>query len=199
MAVGKLHASARSWALSIARSFANPRAITAIFLAALVPACGRSLGTGTSTNASPPFAAIPSTPSGVQRGVILISYSLKDPAALTCTLTVAYSVDGGVTFQPASSGPGGDGTTDLVSSPGGTARVFAWNSLADGVALGAAIGVRMRFTPVDTAPGAPSLTATFMVDNSADAAPSVSIQTPSGTQGGLVAISYSLIDAESDP
>ncbi|HEV3027810.1 MAG TPA: hypothetical protein VG457_09575, partial [Planctomycetota bacterium] len=132
--------------------------------------------------------------------MIPVQYTLANQAGLTCTLSVSFSVDGGATYQPASSGPGGDGISDLTSSPTGTAHMFAWNSLVDGVALGTAVGtVRLQFTPADTAPGATSVTANFTVDNSADTAPSVSITTPTGTQGGLVSIAYTLTDAEADP
>src|SRR5258708_35432652 len=103
-------------------------------LTPLLPACGRG-----STPGSPApqatLTALPGTPSGVQRSVITIGYTLSDVAALTCTLAVAFSVDGGTTFQPATPGPGGDGTSNLSSSPNGTARVVVWNSLPDGAGL----------------------------------------------------------------
>jgi hypothetical protein len=199
MSAGMWHSSAEALFRTWCRGIWKPRAIAAILLAALVPACGRNMTKGTLSSPGT-LMAVSSTPPGVQSGVIALNYTLSNPAGFTCTLAVSFSVDGGATFKPATPGPGGDGTADLASSAAGTARVFDWNSLADGVALGAPVGtVRIRLTPADTAPGTSSTTANFTVDNSADTPPSASMTTPSGTQGGLVPIAYSLIDAESDP
>jgi len=175
------------------------RGLAALVLSLLLPACGKS-----SSSAPPPpgpgvLSVSLTTPAGVQKGVVQISYSLMDPAALTCTVTVAYSTDGGKTYQPATPGTGGDGVSDLVSSSTGVAHAFAWNSLADGVALvGADSKVRIRVTPTDTAPGVASATSNFTVNNAGNTPPSLSMTAPVGVQGGLVPIAYSLTDAQSD-
>ena len=140
------------------------------------------------------------TPTTVQKGVVPISYTLYDPASLTCTIAVAYSTNGGNTYQPATPGAAGDGTADLVSSAAGTPHVFAWNSLADGVALGGPDhSVRIRITPADTAPGGPGATSNFTVNNKNNTPPSLTISPVPGTVSGLVAVTYSLTDAQSDP
>jgi hypothetical protein len=169
-----------------------------LLLAVLAPACG---GKGKSKPPVPGSLGVTlTTPAGVQKGVVSLDYTLVDQASLTCTIAVEYSTNGGGSWLPATPAPGGDGRSDLGSSPGGVAHVFKWNSLADGVAVGSQDNnVRFRITPADTVPGTPSSTSNFAVDNSANTAPSLTITTPAGVQSGLVLVSYSLADAQSDP
>jgi len=89
-----------------------------------------ALGPGPSAMPSWPNlpATVVTTPAGVQKGAVPISYTLLDPAGLTCTIAVEYSINGGGAWQPAKAASGGDGTSDLASSPGGVPHVFTWNS-----------------------------------------------------------------------
>src|SRR6185503_1023424 len=180
------------------RPFGLLQAAAVLLLAILSPACG---GKGKSSPPAPGgLTAALTTPAGAQKGVVSIGYNLIDPAGLTCTIAVEFSINGGRVWQPATAGTGGDGTTDLGSSPGGVAHVYRWNSLVDGVAPGAPDGnVRIRITPTDTLPGTPSSTSNFTVDNSANTAPSIAITPLVGVQSGLVPVSYTLTDAQSDP
>jgi uncharacterized repeat protein (TIGR01451 family) len=71
---------------------------------------------------------------------IAIGYTLVDDESDPARRIIPeYSIDsggltGGGTWHPATEGPGGDGTVELAASPSGTAHVFSWDALADGVA-----------------------------------------------------------------
>jgi hypothetical protein len=72
--------------------------------------------------------------------------------------------------------------------------------VADGVGTTAAnTTVQIRITPSDAALGTADTTGDFTVDNIVPVSPYVSVTTPSGTESGLVTISYTLTDTESDP
>jgi hypothetical protein len=117
------------------------------------------------TNTRP--SATITTP-GASSGLVTINYSLIDTESNTCSISVTFSADGGATNNPATMGPGGDGLTNLTSSPPtGTAHTYTWNSLADGVATGASnANVQIRITPNDgQAAIAPTATGLFAVDN----------------------------------
>lgn len=176
---------------------AHPLAL--LFLAAVAPACGGG-GGGSSKPGAAVLSATITTPAGTQTGVVPISYTLIDPAGLTCVVAVEFSTNGGGVWQPAAPAPGGDGTSDLASSPTGVPHTFAWNSVADGVAPGGPdSNVRFRITPATTVPGASGATQNFTVDNAGNTAPTASITPLVGVQSGLVPVSYALTDAQSDP
>jgi len=179
------------------------RLLALLAFALLIPACGG--GSKKAPPTAPPgptsFSVVPATPGGVTTGLVSVNYTLVDPASLTCGVSVEYSTNGGATFQPASGGPGGEGTSGLTSAPApGIVHVFQWNSLADGVGLsGAASGVVVRFVATEQTATAPASTGSFTVNNSTHTAPSASLTTPAGPQSGLVSIAYSLVDADLDP
>jgi hypothetical protein len=104
---------------------------------------------------------------GTQSGLVAISYSLMDAQSDPCSITATFSVDGGATFNPATAGPGGDGTHGLASAPSaGSPHVFLWNSVADGVALGGLVtSVQIRLQPFDGQTGAAASTPNFSVNN----------------------------------
>jgi hypothetical protein len=120
-----------------------------------------------STHTAPSATLV--TPGSLQSGLVSISYSLIDAESDPCSITASFSVDAGATFAPATAGPGGDGLTLLISSPGsGTAHVFLWNSVADGVGPGGtATQVRIRLQPADGKTGAAASTNNFSVNNAA--------------------------------
>src|SRR5262245_51356967 len=124
--------------------------LAVLLLAILAPACGGKSKGG--SGSPPPPTGIASvtvtTPGGVQKGVISVSYTLTDPGGITSIIAVEYSTNGGKVWHPATAGPAGDGTSELASSPGGVPHLFSWNSVANGVALGSPDGkVRIRITP----------------------------------------------------
>lgn len=111
------------------------------------------------------------TPAGTQSADILIDYDLIDDESDPCDITVEFSDDGGGSWNPATEGAGGDGTTGLSASPDpGEAHVFSWDSVADGVAAGGADNdVRIRVTPDDGSTTGPAAsTGNFTVNNAGD-------------------------------
>jgi len=114
-----------------------------------------TISTGTSSNVgflllgspSPvvPAAAI-TTPSGTQSGNVTINYTLTDANSDPCSILAQYSPDGGTTWDTATLGSGGDGTTGLTSSPSGTSHTFVWASATD---LGSVLNsnIEFRITP----------------------------------------------------
>ncbi|MBI4563897.1 MAG: hypothetical protein HY716_04290 [Planctomycetes bacterium] len=141
---------------------ASRRVLALFAVALLVPACGG--GDSAPANLPPSIVVEPLT--GVQSGLIEITYSLSDPESDSVSLTVERSVDGGATFAPASVGPGGDGNSGLASSPTGVDHVLVWDSVADQVALaGPVTSVVIRLTPRGISQGASVPTNQFTVDN----------------------------------
>jgi probable HAF family extracellular repeat protein len=144
-----------------------------------------------------PSASV-TTPSATQTGNVVISYSVVDAESENCTIAVEYSSDGGANWTAATAGSGGDGTTGLTSSPGGTSHSFVWSSASD-IVNAINSNVKIRITPKDSAQGVTGITGAFVVDNRViNQIPVASVTTPSGAQSGNVAISYSLADEESE-
>jgi hypothetical protein len=80
-------------------------------------------------------------------GVLLIEWFAIDSQSTSVELVADWSTDLGITWTPATEGPGGDGTTALASSPfPGTRHLYAWDSVADGVGLTGPVTTRFRFT-----------------------------------------------------
>ena len=169
--------------------------------AALIPACN---GSGNAAGGGGPPASSPTatlaTPVGLQTGNVVLTYRIADDESDPCSVAVAYSLDGGATFVPASAGPGGDGVAGLSSSPGlGTVHTFVWDSVANNVGLTAVSSAEIRIVPSDAVAGTSGTTPPFNVVNRLFTPPTATLTTPVGTQSGLVPLSYKLIDAESDP
>jgi hypothetical protein len=144
----------------------------------------------------PPVATV-STPSGAVNGYVPISYILTDADSETCNIQVQYSdtLDGPGVWVQAHSGPGGDGTTGLTSSPGGTTHTFLWNSYSD---IGDAndSNVIIRIIPVGetTGTGSAVSTAPFRVLDASQTS-AAWVTTPTSPQTGNISISYILADA----
>ena len=116
-------------------------------------------------NFQAPPSVVVTTPSKEQSGNIAINYTLTDAESDTCSIQVQYSLDGGVTWKTAKAGPGGDGTTGLTSSPGGTSHTFVWAS-ASAIVNTNSSNVVVRITPNDGLSGVAGKTGVFMVNNS---------------------------------
>lgn len=115
---------------------------------------------------TPPTAAV-MTPAGVQSGDIPIDYFLSDAQSDTCSVEVLYSTNGGTSWQAATMAAAGDGVTGLSTSPAGIARLYYWDSRADGVAPGTQTDtIRVRIIPTDFNTGTAGETSSFSVDNS---------------------------------
>jgi hypothetical protein len=138
------------------------------------------------------------TPSGVQSGDVAISYMLVEPEDENCSIAVYFSEDSGATWSPATMGSGGDGTTNLVGSPGGTNHTYVWDSAAD-IAVPDAhqSDIRMKIAPYDPyRAGQAGQTGDFEVDNTTP--PWVTLTDPGSPKSANVAIEYTLYDADSE-
>ena len=103
---------------------------------------------------------------GTQTGFVGLAYDLTDADSDIITISAEYSTDSGVTYFPATSGPGGDGTGPLQGLPTPTAYVYQWDSRAD---LGAvSVTARLRITPWDSQAGIRDESADFLLVNVKD-------------------------------
>jgi RHS repeat-associated protein len=104
------------------------------------------------------------TPAGGQfPSPVDAEYELVDVNADPIDLDVAFSIDSGVSFLPATEfQTGSDGTRGLSSSPAGDRHVYKWNAWAN-VGTGGATGVILAFTPRDQASGLEVRSAPFDV------------------------------------
>ncbi|MEM7246937.1 MAG: FG-GAP-like repeat-containing protein [Acidobacteriota bacterium] len=85
------------------------------------------IATANSTDKAPGF----SSPQ-VFASPVSINYELRDGQSdPLAELRVEWALFGSTAWRPATPGPGGDGTTDLSSSPEGMPHVFVWDSSAD--------------------------------------------------------------------
>ncbi len=110
----------------------------------------------------PPTASV-STPTSPQSGNVTISYNLIDAESDTYSILAEYSLNGGVTWNIATSVSGqGDGTTGLESSPNGTLHTFDWDAAHD-LGDGTHTNVQIRITPSDSEQGIPGYTDAFTV------------------------------------
>lgn len=106
-----------------------------------------------------------STPGEARSGDIVFSYTLADTESDPCGILAEYSPDGGSTWRQAMNGSGGDGTTTLAASLGGTAHTFVWASGSDIVNANNP-AVKLRITPSDSGgAGTSDTTETFTVNN----------------------------------
>jgi len=112
---------------------------------------------------SPPSVVV-NTPPASANGNVPISYTLIDGGSNPCSIQVQYSVAGGL-WQVATSAPGGNGTSNLTSSPTGVNHTFIWNTTTD---LGSTnnSSVQVRITPSDANDtGVTQASQSFAVDN----------------------------------
>jgi sugar lactone lactonase YvrE len=106
---------------------------------------------------------------------VAIRYTLIDPEEENCSISVAYSTDGGATWLAATEAPGypSEGIAGLAAAASGTVHTFIWNSMGD---LGnvnhpdTAVGrgpILVAITPTDAQglPGAPFASEAFRVYN----------------------------------
>jgi hypothetical protein len=123
---------------------------------ALLSGCSHDELFGTGPGAD---AAV-STPSGVQTGLVAVTYTLTSGSVTASDVAVSYSTDG-VTFRSATEGVGSDGTRNLSASASGEPHTFVWDSNED---IG---GERASTVIVHVRPdsGIADTTRTFTVNN----------------------------------
>ncbi|MCX7702595.1 MAG: hypothetical protein N2234_00610 [Planctomycetota bacterium] len=156
---------------------------------------GTSVEISISLDNNDPPSVVVDTPVSPANGPITITYTLADTEGDICSITVEYSTDGGVTYEEATGGTGGDGTSGLSSSHTGESHTFVWDSFTD---LGYAYytNVKVRITPADTKSGGWGESEAFEVNN--NEAPIAQVNTPTTEQSGNVFLTYLLYDSNSD-
>jgi len=109
----------------------------------------------------PGAEATVTTPSGVQSGLVTISYTPASSRVTQSDIAVTYSEDG-TSFRTASAGPGGSGTENLTVSATGVSHTFVWDSGSDldGERIAS---ITLRIRPDD---GTSDSTSGFSVHNS---------------------------------
>ena len=124
-------------------------------------------------------SVVVTTPTSPQSGNVSIGYSLTDAESNTCSIAVQYSGNGGMTWQTATAGSGGDGTTALTSSPTGQSHTFIWASGSDNAILSPPnSNVEVRIIPTDSATGTAGTSGPFTVNSAVTLSPAT---LPAGT------------------
>jgi hypothetical protein len=136
------------------------------------------------------------TPEVPRSGCVSFGYVIFNSAEESVNVKVEYSPNGGLTWKPAAMAQGGDGITQLLSSPEGSFHSYVWDTVAN-MGQSNKDSVRLRIIPLNPDPGLPGETSDFSVFN--NTLPSVSVETPSGIARGDVAVRYILFDTQSDP
>ena len=123
-------------------------------------------------------------------GDITVTYTLADNESDPCSISLAYSINGGTSYTA---------TTNITGTVSGVApgtRTLVWKSTLDFSSDQAA--VRVRVTANDgNATSAPADSASFAVTNS-NQPPTISSVTTTGTTGAIT-VNYTLADPNSDP
>ncbi|MCC6972302.1 MAG: hypothetical protein IT434_18970, partial [Phycisphaerales bacterium] len=151
-------------------------------------------GGGGSTN-TPPAVVVTSVTR--EDAPATVTYTLIDAEVNLCSVSVAYSLDG-VNFFPCTQGVGGDATSGLNSSAGGTNHTFEWDYELDLLTQELVSGITIAITPNDgLASGQPGTLGNLSVGNDAPVIiPSTSPQSPSVlVNGGLVLVNFVLADS----
>jgi hypothetical protein len=108
------------------------------------------------------FVLVEPEPQPGPAGEVTVPFSLWNRKSLPVSLVVEFSVGGSV--WRAATRAGGEGTTDLTSSPAGSPHSFVWDSVPDLKGeLVKSVRIRMRLPNEDVRPGA--TTAPFSLDN----------------------------------
>ncbi|HOY66071.1 MAG TPA: hypothetical protein PLP29_04230 [Candidatus Ozemobacteraceae bacterium] len=125
-------------------------------------------------------------------GTITLTYDLADPENNPCAMTVAFSINGGLSYTTTTQ-VGGQVSNVLP----GTGRTLTWDSGNDVTTNQSS--VRVRITPNDsTGNGTAGITSTFALQNNSNFKPVVSALTRTGA-AGTIALVYTLTDGNNDP
>ena len=114
-----------------------------------------------------PTALITTPSCEISGNAFPFDFTLIDPESDPLDITVDFSIDSGISYATAT--VTGTPVSGLPSTPAGTLHSLDWDTVTDGVGLGASIStVRLRVTPADFPPafvGTAGQTADFTVDN----------------------------------
>ncbi|MCX7704188.1 MAG: hypothetical protein N2234_08875 [Planctomycetota bacterium] len=141
-------------------------------------------------------------PSGVQSGLVTISYILHDKNSNPTEITVEYSLDGGLTYSPATISATDEGTisgnqiTGLSSGSGGVLHSFTWDSSIDADKIYTP-QCRIRLLPYNgTYYGPYEATGDFVLSN--NGVPACFLSAVGAIKTGNIQFWFTLSDAESD-
>jgi hypothetical protein len=105
------------------------------------------------------------TLSSPQSGAVTVGYQLTDADSDLCSIVVQYSLDGGTNWNPATTGSGGDGVSNLNTSSEGVEHTYIWDSETD-IGQVNSLDVLIRIVPSDAGgPGTAATTDSFAVEN----------------------------------
>lgn len=120
---------------------------------------------GKTTGNAPPVAGSIRTPNGLSTGIVEVPLSVSDAESAQCLLTVIFTVDGR-DWRLATPADGRFPIPVRSTPAPGQPWTFRWDSAADGVGIGQADLVTMRFLVSDPwQAGTPGETGTFRVLN----------------------------------
>lgn len=122
-----------------------------------------------------------------------INYSLLDAEGNPCSVTVQYRVGSGA-FADCTQGAGGDSTTALASSQGGTPHVFRWDFVADLGSTSLVSNISIRVAANDGRQGGFSQLDNLSIGNDAPVVGSIA----SSESSGLFLVTFSLSDSSAD-
>ncbi|MHC4661564.1 MAG: Kelch repeat-containing protein [Planctomycetota bacterium] len=135
-------------------------------------------------------------------GSVLVVYDIYDAEFNNVSVTVQFSVDGGINFGNCTESAdivdshASEGLDNLTSNSGGFEHYFVWDT---GVDVGQALetNVKLRITCHDEDTGTPDETAAFIVDNNKPPAV-INVVSPPDNVGGTFPIQFTIADNASD-
>jgi len=153
----------------------------------------------------PPTATAGAPTDLVSRFAATVPFTLFDPAGDIASISVRFSIDGGLSFATATAGSAAFATnlpTQAPNDPNAPASLnYGWDAVTDAPGFtGSAI---LEITPRDGLQGGvglPVLTPAFNVNNSlsANTPPFVVIGAVNRSVGGVVEVPFTVVDLESD-
>jgi hypothetical protein len=127
--------------------------------------------------------------------LVTVTYTLSDSSNDNCTIFPSFLIYGTSTYTNASAGSGGDGITNLSSSPTGVSHAFVWNTSLD--LPYECTNITFRLIPYDTETGLGNTSESFRIDN--DGPPTVIAYTPPQNSSNYIYVNYRVFDNGSDP
>ena len=149
-----------------------------------------------------PPEVVVQTPDSPASGEVTIQFSvLNHPVSQRVRITIEYSDDGGLSWNPATITYSSGGVIDnnviseLIADTGWVSYSLKWDTLTDVGTTPTTVSIRL--TPNDgVQDGEPAQTSEFLVSN--NSAPSVALTSPPTSGSGDISLSFNLTDEQSD-
>ena len=147
-----------------------------------------------------PAVKLGSLPSQAQSPVF-VKYTVSDPAAVSAQADIRYSIDGGLSFSPATDlgSQGSEGRGALAASPAGTDHLFVWNAAAD---LSSAVATPVALQVTVSSPGGSASTVSppmVVASTIAPRAPTITGFNLAASYGPAVAVRFVVSQPDSQP